>query len=204
MVEASQSKPDPEGRDLVFTLKNADLQEKLEFVPYFSQHGCRGGIYFYLLEPDSPAFTQHLIRKKMQQREYRCEVDSLPIGNDQYELLHQVAGEHTHAGSDYFENFRAAEQGGWFTYEMKRSQKPCFLRFLVLAKEGIRNLDYHRPRTAPFHPDAAKQGRGGLCHLLLSSAGNPYHRKRLSHLPLCSCARHILPDLRAAGGVGIL
>ena len=129
-----------EGRDLVFTLKNADLQEKLEFVPYFSQHGCRGGIYFYLLEPDSPAFTQHLIRKKMQQREYRCEVDSLPIGNDQYELLHQVAGEHTHAGSDYFENFRAAEQGGWFTYEMKRSQKPCFLRFLVLANEGIRHL----------------------------------------------------------------
>ena len=129
-----------EGRDLVFTLKNADLQEKLEFVPYFSQHGCRGGIYFYLLEPDSSAFAEHLIRKKMQQREYRCEVDSLPIGNDQYELLHRVVGEHTHAGSDYFENFRAAEQGGWFTYEMKRSQKPCFLRFLVLAKEGIHNL----------------------------------------------------------------
>lgn len=125
---------------LSFVLQNADLQGKLEFVPYFSQHGCRGGIYFYLLEPDSPALAEHLIRKKMQQREYRCEVDSLPIGNDQYELLHQVAGEHTRAGSDYFENFRAAEPGGWFTYEMKLSQKPCFLRFLVLAKEGAENL----------------------------------------------------------------
>ena len=125
---------------LAFTLKNMRQQDTLEFVPYFSQHGCRGGIYFYLLEPDSPALTQHLISSKMQRREYRCEVDSLPIGNDQYELLHQVAGEHTRAGSDYFENFRAAEEQGWFAYTMKLSQKPCFLRFLVLAKEGIQDL----------------------------------------------------------------
>ena len=125
---------------LSFTLKNADLQDKLTFVPYYSQHGCRGGIYFYLFEPDSPALARHLTARKMQQRQYRCEVDSLPIGNDQYELLHRVAGEHTHAGSDYFENFRAAGENGWFSYTMKLKGQPCFLRFLVLAKEGADGL----------------------------------------------------------------
>ncbi|MNJ47822.1 Cadherin-like beta sandwich domain protein [compost metagenome] len=46
-------------------------------------------------------------------------IDSLPVGNDQYELEHQVQGENTTVAVWDGYTVRQAENGGWFSYRMK-------------------------------------------------------------------------------------
>ena len=46
-------------------------------------------------------------------------IDAIQIGNDQYELEHQVQGELTYSGTWEGLNGRMVEAGGWFSYHMK-------------------------------------------------------------------------------------
>lgn len=105
--------------DLSFKLRNTDEEDRLIFTPHFKQHHERYGIYWNFVEADSDALHEH--QKKSQQQLLLKEntIDSVQVGNDQYELEHSVKGEHTFAGSFEGLNGRRVEHNGWFSYEMK-------------------------------------------------------------------------------------
>lgn len=45
-------------------------------------------------------------------------VDSLPVANDQYEFSHNLQGSKTGTGMHLGVNYRHAEPGGWFSYDL--------------------------------------------------------------------------------------
>ncbi|WP_151737621.1 beta-L-arabinofuranosidase domain-containing protein [Paenibacillus tengchongensis] len=104
---------------LVFTLRGTDEDQRLVFTPHYKQHSERYGIYWRLVEADSPELQQHLLQSKLAQRVADATLDSIPVGNDQYELEHGVRGENTTVATWDGYNIRKAEQGGWFSYRMR-------------------------------------------------------------------------------------
>ncbi|KGE16510.1 beta-L-arabinofuranosidase domain-containing protein [Paenibacillus wynnii] len=105
--------------ELAFKLRNTDEDEHLVFTPHYKQHEERYGIYWSLVEADSEELQQHLLQTKKNQRTADATIDSLPVGNDQYELVHQIHGERTTVGTWDGYTFRRAHEGGWFSYQMK-------------------------------------------------------------------------------------
>ncbi len=98
---------------LEFTLKNTDRKE-LVFTPHYMQHKERYGIYFVYLEGNAAVEDEKV--------EYET-VDSLPIANDQYEFSHNMKAEKTGTGLHNGLNYRHAEAGGFFSYEMAVDNK---------------------------------------------------------------------------------
>ncbi|AOZ92650.1 glycoside hydrolase family 127 protein [Paenibacillus crassostreae] len=105
--------------DLAFVLRNTDEEKRLVFTPHFKQHNERYGIYWNFVEADSDALRDHQKKSHQQLLLKENTIDSVQVGNDQYELEHYIQGEHTYAGSFEGLNGRRAEANGWFSYEMK-------------------------------------------------------------------------------------
>ncbi len=105
--------------ELVFTLRNTDEDDRLVFTPHFKQHSERYGIYWNLVESDSPELQQHLLQNKLNQRVQDATIDSLPIANDQYELEHHIKGQNTSVATWDGYNLRQAENNGWFSYQLQ-------------------------------------------------------------------------------------
>lgn len=105
--------------ELAFNLNNTDEDERLLFTPHYKQHSERYGIYWNIVEADSQELQQHLLQTKETQRVKDATIDSLPVGNDQYELEHQIKGERTSTGDWDGYTYRRADEGGWFSYQMK-------------------------------------------------------------------------------------
>ncbi|WP_052339766.1 beta-L-arabinofuranosidase domain-containing protein [Gorillibacterium massiliense] len=103
----------------VFRLRHTDEDNRLIFTPHYKQHSERYGIYWTLVEPDSAELQAHIRKNKDNQRIKDATIDSLPVGNDQYELKHEVQGEKTYVGVWDGYTFRGANPGGWFSYRMK-------------------------------------------------------------------------------------
>ncbi len=104
---------------VTFHLKGTDADE-LVFSTHYKQHEERYGIYWNMVEKDSAALQKHIADEKAKKRRERVAIDSIPLGNDQYELLHNIKGEHTGAGTFDGLNLRHAwSENGWFSYEMK-------------------------------------------------------------------------------------
>ncbi|MNM04579.1 Non-reducing end beta-L-arabinofuranosidase [compost metagenome] len=103
---------------LAFALKGTDEDSRLVFTPHYRQHRERYGIYWRIVEEDSLELQKHIRNAKERSRTERATIDSLPVGNDQYELQHGVRGEATSVGTWDGSNFRRAESGGWFSYRM--------------------------------------------------------------------------------------
>jgi len=115
-IKDNVSKKDGE---LVFNLKNTDSDDIL-FVPHYSQHKERYGIYWNIVSKDSKALQNHIYMAKEKERLLKVAIDSIPLGNDQYELLHNIKGENTGAGTYNGMMLRHAwSEKGWFSYDMK-------------------------------------------------------------------------------------
>lgn len=97
-----------EGEELAFTLRGTDRE--LVFTPHYQQHTSRYGIYFRLTDATMASAeedtTQYVV------------VDSLPVANDQYEFSHNLQGSKTGTGMHMGVNYRHAEPGGWFSYDL--------------------------------------------------------------------------------------
>ncbi|NIK68073.1 beta-L-arabinofuranosidase domain-containing protein [Paenibacillus sp. BK720] len=107
------------GNELAFSLRNTDMDERLIFTPHYLQHRERYGIYWSLLDDGSEELRQHTDAVDRERRLREATIDSVQVGNDQYELEHQIEGERTHGGTWEGLNGRMAEAGGWFSYRMK-------------------------------------------------------------------------------------
>ncbi len=104
---------------LVFRLRNTDEDDRLVFTPHYKQHQERYGIYWHIVEPDSEELKRHLEQARMEQLVKEATIDSVQLGNDQYELQHDIQGEGTVGGAWEGQNGRIATPGGWFSYELK-------------------------------------------------------------------------------------
>jgi Uncharacterized protein conserved in bacteria len=107
------------GAELAFVLKHTDVDNRLVFTPHYQQHQERYGIYWSILDEGSEELQKHVVQADQERRLREATIDSVQIGNDQYELEHLVQGELTHGGTWEGLNGRMAEAGGWFSYQMK-------------------------------------------------------------------------------------
>jgi len=103
---------------LEFSLDGTDSGH-LIFTPHYRQHTQRYGIYWNMVAKDSEALQKHILAGKEKARRERVAIDSIPLGNDQYELLHNIQGENTGAGTYNGLQLRHAWKDGWFAYDMK-------------------------------------------------------------------------------------
>lgn len=93
---------------LNFTLKGTN--QKLTFIPHYKQHKNRYGIYFRLADKDTEI-------PKNEADNYIV-IDSLPVGNDQYEFSHNLKSENSTSGNFKGLMFRDASPNGWFSYDL--------------------------------------------------------------------------------------
>lgn len=105
--------------ELCFELRGTDEDNRLQFTPHYKQHEQRYGIYWRFVEKDSDELQAHIMQNKHNQMIAEATIDSLPVGNDQYELEHQIQGENTTVAVWDGYTVRQAEQGGWFSYRLK-------------------------------------------------------------------------------------
>lgn len=93
---------------LEFTLKGTN--QNLVFSPHYKQHTNRYGIYFTLADSKT--------KLPENQDDKYIVVDSLPVGNDQYEFSHNLKSENSTSGNYKGLMFRDATSEGWFSYDM--------------------------------------------------------------------------------------
>ncbi len=93
---------------LNFRLKGTN--QDLIFSPHYKQHTNRYGIYFTLADS----------RTKIPENESDkyVVIDTLPVGNDQYEFSHNMKSENSTSGNHKGLMFRDAHSEGWFSYDM--------------------------------------------------------------------------------------
>lgn len=104
---------------LEFSMIGTD-SDKLVFTPHYRQHKERYGIYWNMVSKNSEALMKHIYDEKNKRRLEKVSIDSIPLGNDQYELLHNIKGENTGAGTFNGLQLRHAwGENGWFAYDMK-------------------------------------------------------------------------------------
>lgn len=121
---------------LEFFLKNTDEDENLIFRPHFKQYKERYGIYFNIFDKNSENYQLYLKQKKMIRELELATIDILPVGNDQYELQHEVKGEKTFATTRNGYKCRGANPGGYFSYKIKVNPLKANEIRMMLAREG--------------------------------------------------------------------
>lgn len=126
--------------EVAFTLANID--EKLKFVPYFSQYQQRYGIYWKLCEKGS---AEHLKIEEMQQRKWKRlkqSLDCIPVGNDQYELAHCISGKLVEVSSLEGHRCRVVQNSGWLKYELSASEA-CLLNLVYSGQDESCEFDIY-------------------------------------------------------------
>ena len=96
------------GNSLEFELKGTN--QNLIFSPHYKQHTSRYGIYFTL--------TDSKTKLPQNESDKYIVIDSLPVGNDQYEFSHNLKSENSTSGNHKGLMFRDASSEGWFSYDM--------------------------------------------------------------------------------------
>lgn len=130
--------------ELVFVLRGTDEDGRLEFTPHYKQHEERYGIYWKLVEPDSKELQEHILQGKQNQAIRAATIDSLPVGNDQYELEHGVKGENTSVAVWDGYTLRQAENNGWFSYRLKvLPDQDNYLSVTCFSGNNGRTLDIY-------------------------------------------------------------
>lgn len=104
-----------------FRPKGTDEDNRLVFTPHFQQHTNRYGIYWILVEENSEELQKYILEKQHSELVKAAEIDSIQIGNDQYELSHHILGKDTESGDRDGFHYRFAKNGGWFSYELQVS-----------------------------------------------------------------------------------
>lgn len=104
---------------LEFTLEGTD--EKLKFVPFYSEYQERYGIYFRMVEQDSPSLQSIIEERKNVNKRIEATIDNVQVTNDQFELVHNLKG-NSSGGFFIGHNLRQAygktDGEGWFSYDL--------------------------------------------------------------------------------------
>lgn len=128
---------------LVFRLRNTDEDERLVFTPHYKQHQERYGIYWNIVEADSEELKRHLALGRMERLVKEATIDSVQVGNDQYELQHEVQGHETFSGAWDGQNGRLAHPGGWFSYKLNvdpESENVLQVMYFCINHDRVMNI----------------------------------------------------------------
>lgn len=118
--------------ELSFVLQHTD--KTLVFSPHYKQHQERYGIYWKFFEIDRKKLKLYNEEnEKKVQLEARI-IDRIPIGNDQYELVHEIHG--TETVSDTIDGYRFREliDRAWISYKMKIDSESNNVLYLKYSK----------------------------------------------------------------------
>lgn len=124
------------GNGLSFALKGTD-EDQLIFTPYYEQYKERYGIYWEMVEPDSKELQKHILQEKDKKRFEHAIIDKVPVGNDQYELVHKIKGDRTEAGGIEGHRCRVIREHGWFSYELKVEPADQYILGVTYFKPDI-------------------------------------------------------------------
>ncbi|MFV0419436.1 MAG: beta-L-arabinofuranosidase domain-containing protein [Dysgonomonas sp.] len=111
------------GRPLHFDIRNGEKQPTVSLIPYFQMHHQRNTVYWKIYS-----------NEKFRERQ-KALTDEVIIGDFDNENKHDLQGVNdTVRWHDYFwaknTQYRIAENGGWFSYDLKtdsKNKKPYFL-----------------------------------------------------------------------------
>ena len=127
---------------LEFRLKGTDADDMLVFTPHYRQHRQRYGIYWILIEEGSDALNKYVEQKIQAERLKAAEIDSIQIGNDQYELSHGIEGQYTESGDRDGFHYRYAKKNGWFSYQLKvNKEEESFLLMKYMPADCKESFD---------------------------------------------------------------
>ncbi|EGD46649.1 protein of unknown function DUF1680 [Ruminiclostridium papyrosolvens DSM 2782] len=127
---------------LEFRLNGTDEDGRLVFTPHYRQHSQRYGIYWLLVEDGSDELNKYIDEKKKVEDIKSAEIDSIQIGNDQYELSHGIEGQYTESGDRDGFHYRFAKQKGWFSYNLKaRNHENSFLQINYMPADCKAGFD---------------------------------------------------------------
>lgn len=117
---------------LQFTLKGTD--KELTFSPHYLQHKNRYGIYFVLADEST--------EKKQNDKNKYTVIDSLPVGNDQYEFAHNMKCKNSSSGNHRGLIYRHAAPDGFFSYEMAvEKESENFLKLTCFSGDAGRSFE---------------------------------------------------------------
>ncbi|MDQ0110692.1 glycoside hydrolase family 127 protein [Paenibacillus harenae] len=128
---------------LTFRLRNTDEDDRLIFTPHYKQHHERYGIYWNIVEAGSDELKRHLERGRWEQLVKDATIDSVQVGNDQYELQHEIKGEETFSGAWDGQNGRLAHGGGWFSYKLNvdpAGDNVLQVMYFALNRDRVMNI----------------------------------------------------------------
>jgi DUF1680 family protein len=108
---------------LEFILKNTEADRELIFTPHYARYQDRYGIYFKLCQKGSQTLARYREREKRRQALSKSQIDTVPIGNEQYELAHHIKGEKTDTSRVDGHRCRYVKENGWFSYELGLTEK---------------------------------------------------------------------------------
>jgi hypothetical protein len=135
--------PNMKNSDL-FISSDIDEDNTLIFTPHYKQYTERYGIYWILVEENSEELKKYIIEKQHSDKIKAAEIDSIQIGNDQYELSHHISSINTEAGDRDGFHYRVARNSGWFSYEMKVSnEEDTYIQFSYLPMQCKNNFDVY-------------------------------------------------------------
>lgn len=128
---------------MTFRLQHVEADRELYFIPHFLQHEERYGIYFRLYKKDSENLNHYREQVAKKQRLAKQQVDTIPIGNNQYELAHKIRGEKTDTTRVEGHRCRFAKEGGWFSYEMRISEEARWICVTYCRKDAGNQMDIY-------------------------------------------------------------
>jgi len=140
-----------------FTLANG-YDEPLVFGLHFAKCQERYGIYFRLYEKDSQALKDKIEKINQKLQLQKLQVDTIPIGNDQYELAHKIRGFKTDTAMENGHKCRHIKEDGWFSYEMEVEDIPQALCVTYSSNDAGNECDIYINDTLFIHEEVVKDG----------------------------------------------
>ena len=112
---------DSEDGQVQFKLQGTDQDDNLIYTPHYLRYNERYGLYMNFAEPDSAELQAQILENKVALREQESSSAYLDnFDNNNYEMAQNLqASSNSGVGTYGGRQYRHAEAGGWFSYQMK-------------------------------------------------------------------------------------
>lgn len=110
-----------EGKPLTFKTQGVGKPEEVSLIPFYALHHQRYTVYFDTMTAVAYAQKQKDLEKAQaaaRELDQRT-IDQINTGEQQPDTDHQMKGDKTRNGAYLDKSWRDAEDGGWFSYEVK-------------------------------------------------------------------------------------
>jgi len=136
-------KPVP-GRPMTWRTEGVGKPDEVTLIPYYQLFDERYSVYWKLYTPQGYAAieAENKAREKDRLEADARTVDSVQIGSSESETKHNLKLEASNSGNYAGLNWRDAQPGGWFSWELKvNPDKPQSLRCDWWGLDRDRNVD---------------------------------------------------------------